>query len=88
MAVVWIDTVDIATAKRLVQQLVSEVGGESVMLTAIGDEVRLMVEFESSAVVARALKAIESWLDQTGIRAQISFGSGYDREPLPIASSQ
>ena len=87
MAVVWIDTVDIATAKRLVQQLVSDFGGESVMLQAVGHEVRLVVEFESSAVVTHAFEAIANWLDQTGIHAQISVGSSYERT-LRVASGQ
>ncbi len=88
MTVVWIDTVDIATAKRLVQELVCDFGGETVMLTAVGSEVRVRVEFESSEAVARACEGIESWLDRAGVEAQISFGSGYSREALAVASRQ
>lgn len=86
MTVVWIDRVDIATAKRLVQELICDFGGECVMLTAVGNEVRVRVEFESSEAVADACQGIEHWLDETGIEAQISFGPGYRRETLAIAS--
>ena len=87
MAVVWIDTGDIETAKQLVHQLARDFGGQNVMLTAIGDEVRLKVEFESSDVVARALDAVERWLDESGAHAQVAYGSNSDRE-LSIASAR
>jgi hypothetical protein len=88
VTVVWIDTVDIATAKQLVQQLMGDFGGEGVMLTAVRGEVRVRVEFESSEAVARALEWIEGWLDETGIEAQISFGSGHNQETPVIAGGQ
>ena len=88
MTVVWVDTVDVATAKRLVQQLIGDFGGETVMLTAVGSEGRVRVEFGSSEAVARALQAIGRWLEEAGVEAQISFGSGYSRETLVLASGQ
>jgi len=73
VTVVWIETKDIATAKQLVQHAVCAFGGESVMLTAVADVVRLRLEFPSSAAAASVVEGIESWLSQTGIEAQISL---------------
>jgi hypothetical protein len=79
---VSLDTGDMETAKGLVHQLSSDFGGDRIMLTEVGDVLNVRVGLESRELVAPASEGIGCWLDQTGTKAQISFGSsGHDTLP-------
>jgi hypothetical protein len=63
--VVGVATKDVESAKLLVGDLVSFLGGECVSLQADG-EVQVQLRGDANGALVRTLEAVERWLEQTG----------------------